>query len=417
MSDTSSKIKSRIRRITCTAAFTLLFLLLFVNLFILLSGRFYLYKGVASTYLKGRTGPSIYDLNTFYNAEINRSEKPEQWKTTSTGIRLTEEEKKFMNGLETSSFLIIRNDTILSETYFGEHAQKTVSNSFSAAKTVVSLLVGIAIEEGKIKNLDQKAGDYLPEFREGEKSNITIRHLLMMASGLDWEESGSNPLSENAESYYGTDLYRLVTRQKEITSPGKHFNYQSGNSQLLAYIVEKATGKDLALYAEEKIWRKIGTENNAFWSLDKKGGDEKAFCCIYATTRDFAKLGKLLLNKGNWNGRQVIPEWYIREMEQNPEMTTDEGVDNYRYGLHIWTYYDQGNKISYCRGILGQYIMAVPGENIIIVRTGQKRDKNFMLEEGKATDPLYFRENKYKVGHPKDLFVYLSIAKRISKNK
>src|SRR5690606_4883547 len=123
--------------------------------------------------------------------------------------------------------------------------------------------------------------------------------------GLDWQESGKNPLSENAESYYGSDLYHLSTHQKRITEPNRIFLYQSGNSQLLGFVVEKATGKSLSEYMHEKIWSQIGTDHDAYWSLDKENGDEKSFCCFYATSRDFARLGRLISNSGNWDGKQL----------------------------------------------------------------------------------------------------------------
>lgn len=412
MPNSNSRLTKLIKKGFRNFSFLLLFIFLVINLFIILSGRFYLYKGIANTYLKGHSGPSIYDLNVFHNATIQRADIPYNW-VSKGNYNFSQAENELMNRLETSSFLVIKNDTIITENYFGSHVINTVSNSFSAAKTVVALLVGIAIEEGKIKGLDDKVGDYLPEFAEGEKSKITIRHLLMMASGLDWEESGKNPLSENAESYYGTDLYRLVTQQKVVQEPGKIFNYQSGNSQLLAFIVEKATGIDLATYAAEKIWKKMGAEHDAFWSLDKKNGDEKAFCCIYGTSRDFAKLGKLFLNNGKWEGNTVIPEWYMKEVVSNPEMNTDEGIPNFRYGLHVWTYQWNEKKVVYCRGILGQYIIAIPADNLVIVRTGSKRDPNFKIPKDKLNDKAWIEKNAHKIGHPTDLFNYLELANRI----
>jgi hypothetical protein len=152
------------------------------------------------------------------------------------------------------------------------------------------------------------------------KKHITIRHLLMMSSGLNWEESGKNPLSHNAASYYGTDLYGLTTNQFAIEKPGKRFEYQSGNSQLLGFIIKKATGKRVSDYASAKIWSKIGTESDAYWSLDKENGDEKSFCCIYGTSRDFARLGRLIKQNGVWNGQEIIPASYMKDFLSNPKI-------------------------------------------------------------------------------------------------
>lgn len=376
-------------------------ILILANLFIILSGRFYLYKGVFNTYFKGRTGPSIYDKDIFAFSTIDKAEKTIHWNVKSSS-KLNLEDEKWLNSLKTSSLLIVKNDSIVLEKYWNGHTKNTVSNSFSAAKTIVSLLIGIALEEGKLKSLDESVSNYIPSFKDDGKEVITIRYLLMMSSGLDWEESGKNPLSENAESYYGTDLWGLVNRQKLVTKPGEKFNYQSGNSQLLGFIIKKATGKSVSEYAEEKIWRKINTENNAFWTLDRENGAEKSFCCLYGTTRDFARIGKLILQKGSWNNKQIISEKYMDDMFHACKMKTDEGIENYRYGLHIWTYFGGENPVYYCRGILGQYIITVPNENLIIVRTGEERMKNVVKSS-----------NKYKIGHPEDLFKYLDLANKI----
>ncbi|MFN5418659.1 MAG: serine hydrolase domain-containing protein [Flavobacteriia bacterium] len=395
-----------IKKITKRFLQFLLLIFIVANLFIILSGRFYLYKGVLNTYFKGRSGPSIYDKDIFANSTIKKANEIYKWNVSDKKVELNKYEEKVALEQETSSLIVIKNDTIIFEKYWGDHNQGTVSNSFSATKTFISLLVGIAIEEGKIKSLDEPVSTYLKSFKEKGKDKITVRHLLMMASGLDWEESGKNPLSENAESYYGTDLWGLVNRQKAISKPGVNFNYQSGNSQLLGYIIEKATNQDLSKYAYEKIWSQIGTEHDALWSLDKENGDEKAFCCLYGTSRDFARLGRLILNKGKWNGKQIVSEKYMQEMFANPEMKTEENIPNYRYGLHIWTYLGEKNPVYYCRGILGQYIISIPAENLVIVRTGMKRMKNIETSE-----------NKFKIGHPADLFLYISTAKRLAKNK
>lgn len=384
------------------------------NLFILLSGRFYLYKGIANTYLKGKSGPGIYDRDVFAYSTLSASEKPFKWTKSEgyNGYTPNELDDELFKSTQTAALLVFQDDELLYEQYDAVHTPSTFSNSFSAAKTVVAMLVGIAVGEGKIQSLDEPVGNYLIAFQSKDKKDITIRHLLQMASGLDWTESGKNPLSENAESYYGTDLYGLVNRQKGISEPGKVFNYQSGNSQLLGFVVEKATGKSVSSYAQEKLWKKIGASSNAFWSLDKENGDEKAFCCLYATAHDFAKLGRLLLQKGKWGDEQIIPEEFYAEMVQPANLMTEENVINTRYGLHIWLYNDNGSEVIYCRGILGQYIIAIPSENRIIVRLGSQRMKNVSEQDLKENPEVYTEK---MLDHPKDFFRYLNFAKRVVK--
>ncbi len=415
MSNNSNRKRSLARRIIKSFLFLFLAVFILLNLFIILSGRFYLYKGITNTYLKGQSGPGIYELDLFYHTTIQTG-KPDSWliRSKNEQNKLNTEELNFLKSLKTKAFLVFKGDSLISENYWKEHNANTVSNSFSAAKTVVALLLGIAIDEGKIKSLDEPAVNYLPEFKTQGKEKITIRDLLLMASGLDWKESSKDPLSENAESYYGYDLYGLVHRQKRISEPGKLFNYQSGNSQVLGFIIEKATGMGLSDYLQEKIWKPIGAEHEAYWSLDEENGDEKAFCCLYCTARDFGKLGKLILNQGKMNGQQIIPEWYMEEMVSLTPMDTEEGIKNQRYGLHIWIYKDPIENIAYCRGIKGQYIISLPKENIVIVRLGMDRMDNFVFPDGTKVSPEKRLEMNNKVGHPKDLFTYLKIGRRLA---
>ena len=409
-----SKIGRVTKKILRFSFFTFLAVIILLNLFIVLSGRFYLYKGIANTYLVGKAGPSIYERDVFAYTTI-QNDKVDQWETHAdlNNYQLSKKDQQFMESLGTKAFLVFRGDTLLYEKYWDSHKKSTVSNSFSAAKTVVALLIGIAIEDGSIKSLDEPVGNYLKAYKSNGKEKITIRHLLMMASGLDWQESAKNPLSENAESYYGSDLWGLVNRQKAIEEPGKTFKYQSGNSQLLGFIIEKATGKTVSEYTEEKLWKKIGAEQEAYWSLDKENGDEKSFCCLYASARDFGRLGKLILNKGKVGNETIVPEWYMNEMTKLVEMGTEEGIPNQRYGLHIWLYNNNNNPIMYCRGIKGQYIANIPSEKLTIVRIGMERKDNFVL-------PKNFKEVNRKlvedkVGHPKDFFEYMRVGQEISK--
>ena len=386
-----------------------------VNLFIILSGRFYLYKGVANTYLKGKSGPTIYDLNVFPYSTVEAGQEASivPIHTKFNKIELPIEDRKFIEEMKTKALLIYKGDSLIFEEYWGDHEEITVSNSFSVAKTLVALLISIAVEEGKIKSLDESVSNYIPEFKNGGKEIITIRHLLAMSSGLDWEESGKNPLSDNAESYYGSDLYGHVTRQRLERSPGELFKYQSGNSQLLGFIIEKATGMDLSAYAEEKIWKKIGAEHDAYWSLDKELGDEKAFCCMYATARDYGRLGQLILNKGKFQGEQVFPLWYYHEMTSPSALDTEDGVKNSRYGLHIWTYMDDEGQVNYCRGIKGQYIITIPEKDLLIIRLGSERTATYTLPEEKEGDKIYIDQNRHKFGHSSGLFRYIALGKKM----
>ncbi len=395
---------------------SLLAIVIIVNLFIILSGRFYLYKGIAKTYLIGKSGPDIYDLEVFPYSTIKKSGETFKWVVDHNYnvYNFTPEEEKLNQKTKTTAFLVFKGDSLLFEKYYEKHAIGTVSNVFSIAKTVVGMLIGVAIDEGKIKSLDEKVAKYIPSFESDDKKDITIRHLMQMASGLDWEESGKNPLSENAESYYGNDLYGLVSRQKGVMPPGKEFKYQSGNSQLLGFIIEKAAGTDLSKYAEQKLWTKIGTQSDAFWSLDRENGDEKAFCCLYATAQDFGRLGRLIMNKGKWNGEQIVSEKFMVEMFTNRAPITDDGIKNTCYALHIWTYHDGEDQIYYCRGLLGQYIAVIPSKNLIFIRLSHNSIPSMDIEEFNKRKERGEKVVSKDIDHSKEFFQYVETAKKIA---
>ena len=178
-----------------------------------------------------------------------------------------------------------------------------------------------------------------------------------------------NPSSDDARLYYGRHLRNQMLSFKVKEPPGLHFNYQSENYQLLGLVIERATGGTLSTYLQEKIWKPLGMENNAFWSVDNKGaqGIEKAFCCLNATTRDFAKLGRLYLNKGNWNGVQVVPENWIEEAIHGN--TANGAKLNFQYN---WIEGPKKYGSYYATGLYGQYIYVYPEKNIIIARFGRE---------------------------------------------
>jgi CubicO group peptidase (beta-lactamase class C family) len=251
---------------------------------------------------------------------------------------------------------------------------------------VVSALLGIAIQEGKIKSVDQSVGDFLSDFNEGEKKNITIKHLLMMSSGLNWNESYANPLSVTTEAYYGTDLKKAVSGLKATEKPGVTFSYESGDTQILGLVLQAATGKSLSQYAHEKLWAPMGAENDALWSVDHEDGYEKAYCCINSNARDFARFGNLYLHKGNWKGNQLIDSSYVKR-SITPHGLMYEGKASDFYGFQWWTVPDyKGKSFFYARGILGQLIVVVPDKNAVVVRLGEKNGGKAGMHFGMVFD-------------------------------
>lgn len=381
----------------------LLIIVVLANVFILISGRTYLYKGLKETYLIGRSGPSIYDSLVFSRRKIAGAGNSDKWLKEEAEKQLSAGQIQALIDVESTSFLVSQHGKVVVEHYFDSHTKKTLSNSFSGSKSVVGLLVGIAVDKGMIKSLDESISKYL-NFIEAKDSNVTIRHLLGMTSDIDWSESGTNPFSDNAEAYYGSDLLAIMKKQPFKGSPNRVFDYASGNSQLLGFILEKATGQKIADFMSENLWKKINAETDALWSLDSEDGMEKTFCCLYSTTRDYARLGQLIVNGGIWGGQTVISTGMLKELTTNYML--NDNKENNRYGLHYWVLNDPAHKVIYARGINGQYVISIPDLDVVIVRTGHKRLEKLGEKNIKSGED-------YMIEHPMDLFLYLDIAKEL----
>lgn len=389
----SKQRKFNWKRALIRFGWTLLILIALVNIVILVTGRFYIYKAFANTVMMGRFGPAIDEHEIFYNRPIATHEKRE-WKThpdyASNEILPGHEEK--LRSIGTVSYLVVYKDSLYYEKYWDGFDQKSVTNSFSVAKSIVSLLIGIAIDEGLIESVNDPAGKYLEAYADGDKAKITILHLLTMSSGLDWSESGSDPFSDNAEAYYGWDLEDQMNALEVKEEPGIHFEYMSCNTQILAMILKKTTGVSVSEYLQKKIWKPMGMTTDALWNLDDEDGTEKAFCCLYATARDFARIGALYLNNGVYNGKQIVSEEYIRQSLRKAPLTNEQDEPVSHYGYSWWLDNYKGHDFFYARGILGQYIICLPHLDMVIVRAGHERGE------------------KLENDHPEDIYWYIDAA-------
>lgn len=280
---------------------------------------------------------------------------------------------RYLEQTGTVAFLVIRHDSIYYEKYFDGYHQASIIPSFSVAKSFVSALVGIAINEGYIKGVDEPFVHYFPELDSVRFGKITIRHLLDMQSGLAFDEGYANPFGDVAKYYYGRRLERYIRKIRISEAPGQRFRYISLNTQLLGMIVSRATGRPLAAYLQEKIWEPLGMESDASWSIDsRKGQTEKAFCCLNAIARDFAKFGRLYLQGGRWHGRQLVPESWVKESTRG---TREK--NNMIYSYQWWHNQAPGafSPDFYAHGLLGQYIYVHPASGLIMVRLGRKEGK------------------------------------------
>ena len=282
----------------------------------------------------------------------------------------------------THAFIVVRDDKVLYENYFNGYRRDSINESCSLAKSFVSALVGIAIDEGFIKSIQNPITDYLPELKAQEGFDaITIRNLLTMGSGIryrfnlfPWDEFVLAGIYPNLQAL-------LLSDMKIMEPPGESFHYNNYNTELLTMILERATHRTISEYLQEKIWQPVGMEYPAAWSLDsEQDGLELSATLLNARAIDFAKFGALYLNAGNWNGRQVVPrEWVI-------ESTTRDAADHRKwetfghwteiggYYKYFWWGIAPDNDAYDFLGIgtYGQFIFVSPAARVVIVRTAAK---------------------------------------------
>jgi CubicO group peptidase (beta-lactamase class C family) len=247
----------------------------------------------------------IKDHEKFHSRPLTANTSPFNFQTTNKGKFPKELNNipfdKYLDDNKTVAFLIIKNDTIQYEKYFKGYDKESIVPSFSMAKSVTSILIGCAIDEGLIKSVDEPITNYIPELKKNGFDKVTIKNLLQMTSGIKFNESYVNPFGDAASFYYGLNLRKEIGKMKLKTEPGKKFEYVSGNTQLLGLVLERSLKeKKITSYLQDKLWTPLEMEYDASWSIDrKKNGLEKTFCCLNARARDFAKIGRLYKNKGN----------------------------------------------------------------------------------------------------------------------
>jgi len=297
----------------------------------------------------------------------------------------TEDWEGYLEAQGTQAFLVIQDGTIVYEDYFNDTQRDSIVTSFSVAKSYTSALIGIAIQEGYIGSVDDPITVYLPELaqRDARFNEITVRHLLLMASGLEFKEmrpflfNGDDPLT----TYY-PDQRAISLKNTHISDPpGQYFSYNKYHPQLLGMILERATGVRVTDYLQAKIWDPLGMEYAGSWSTDSEESDfEKMESGVNARAVDFAKFGELFLNGGEWEGAQVIPREWVEES------TRPLLPDNYDEYYNDWVkampgrgYYnymwwgmerENGTYDFTAEGDKGQFIYVSPEKDLVIVRHG-----------------------------------------------
>jgi len=286
----------------------------------------------------------------------------------------------FLETSQAAAFFVIRDQEILYENYFNGYRRDSIVTSFSVAKSYIATLVGIALDKQLITDLDDPVTRHVPELldRDQRFRRITLRHLLTMSSGLRWNERGL-PWSDDAETYYGTDLREVALRDTEIVGPpGRQFVYNPYNTLLLGIVLERATGLSVSKFMEQWLWQPMGAEAEGTWSLDSEGsGFEKMESGLNGRAVDMVKIGLLYLHGGVLNGNQVVSEEWTTEATA----FTDQQDPSPRYQYQWWTYSDpelgdwfaaQGNK--------GQIVAVFPSKDLVLARFGIEAGQEHLPE-------------------------------------
>jgi len=341
--------------------------------------------------------PGTDDQHIFKNTIIETG-TPQPWEKISSDeiIPFRKKEINYLNNKETYSFVVVHKGKLVNE-YYGEGSHPRFrTNTFSLAQGIISLITGCALKDGSIRSLDQKVTDFYPVF-SGEKENyFTIESLLTMTSGFYPPIQKNELLSTSLKAYYSQDIEKKILSKTLKNTPGEVWAYNGADTQLLSMILKRATGKSISNYFEGRIWKQIGAETPALWSTDDKG-NEKAFCCFFATARDFARIGQLIIDKGSCKGTRIIDSQYINLITSPRKGLKDKNGNAIEfYGMHWWLTTYKNRKVIYLQGYKGQYLIVVPRDEIVIVRFGEKGKRNF------------------NITNPEELFRLLDIGYRVS---
>ncbi len=321
---------------------------------------------------------SIFDFRTHPSRNIENGDAPQVWPHDSlyNKIELTDSLLAKIDSNNTHAFLVIQDGKIIYEKYFDGYTKDSISGSFSAAKSIISMLVGIGVGEGKIKSLDEPVGNYVPHFKEGDLAKIRIKDLLTMSSGTSYKESDQSYMGLAAKMYYADDQEYVVNLMEAKEPAGVNWEYRSGDTQVLGLLVEKAFGKNISELTSEYFMKPMGAENDAKWLLDGDSKHEKAFCCFNGVARDYARFGELMRTNGKWKDKQLVPEDYMKAAI-SPASYLKEPTEGGKlvdfYGFQFWVFNHRGFSIPSMNGLFGQYVYTIREKNAIIVRLGETK--------------------------------------------
>lgn len=298
--------------------------------------------------------------------------------------------EEFIEDTQTSGLLVIQDDVIKYENYFFEGDENTLFSSNSMGKSFVSALMGIAVSEGDVDSVEDPVGKYIPEFAGTELENIPIRACLQMASGIDFDED-TDMSGFSMRTLMGVPAMKVISKYGMQEEPYTYRRYLSINTEILGEVITNATGYSLAEYMEKKLWKKLDTAHDAYWTLSN--GTELAMGGLSVSLRDYARFARLYLNEGNYNGEQILPKEWVRDSldvsaEYSKPGANQDAYNVIGYGYQWWV--PEGEEGEFMAiGVYGQWIYVNPSKQVIIVKTSA--DPDFMEKDYEVKHVEFFR--------------------------
>ena len=339
------------------------------------------FTGCTYYHMLVRQSPNADDMKIFSNRSIPPSNHPFHFNYSTKylpyldTVKLYNPDTKQESTLDTllsqektSAFIIYINNRMVCEKYFNGSTASKASCVFSISKSILSALTGVVISKGYIQSIDQRITDFIPQLKGNINFNqITIKQLLQMSSGLEWRKNKA--FDDDGKFYYTSNIRRLIVRHKLSQVPGSHWEYKNIDSELLGWVIENATGSTISDLVHQYLWEPMGAEFEAYWSLDKKKGVEKASSSFNACARDLLKFGCVYLNNGKFNNGQIVPAGWIAHIFDIPASPDQQPL--LKHNFLWWIPNDGADREIVADGYLGQRITINPRYNMIIVKLSE----------------------------------------------
>jgi CubicO group peptidase (beta-lactamase class C family) len=299
----------------------------------------------------------------------------------------------FIERTVTTGFLVLQNDAIVDERYFHGASVDSRMTSWSVAKSVVSLLIGIAHDEGRIPNLDASLDTLAPGLRGSDYGKVPLRDALNMSSGIEFNEDYGDALSDIHTLFarvfllggHGESVAHYLGSLRREVAPGSRFHYVSTDTFALGLALRGAVGTSLSRYAQQKLWQPLGMERDALWNMEDGGGVELGFCCLNVSLRDYAKIGRLVARRGDWDGRRIVSEDWLRESARRDPKRAPGTIPGMSLGYqHQWWQPAKNPATVMAAGVWGQYIYVNPTKALVIVKTSVDPEFDANMDENVA---------------------------------